>query len=374
MPEIVHERYYSIDNRWFLDSGEEAFVNHGDRLTTKSENRQIVRDLIEIARENRAEAITVTGTEAFRKTAWREAQRAGLRVEGYAPTQHDEKQFVREMARERAAQRGGGADARADSERTPDRAAPEPTETPARPRRQSRDSRAAGDGASGERAAAEPSGRQAETARTVKDRFYYGELLEHGAENYKWNPQEDMSYFVKIGTSTGVQELWGKDLERALRESKSRPQVGEQIGVRQTGQQSVTVQERELDDAGNIVGEKEKHTHRNAWLIEKREFFEERARIARTVRDPAVPAREAVARHPQLVGTELVLKQAEEFAKTLNDPATREAFLAALRNTVADEIARGQPLRTTRVRTPEARAASRSSRTPPDRAAERTLV
>jgi putative DNA primase/helicase len=212
------------------------------------------------------------------------------------------------------------------------------------------------------------------TALSVKDRFYYGELLEHGAENYKWNPQEDMSYYVKIGTSTGVQELWGKDLERALRESMSRPKVGDQIGVRQTGQQSVTVHERELDDAGNIVGQKEKHTHRNAWLIEKREFFDERARMAQTVRDPAVPARDAVARHPQLVGTELLLKQAEEFARTLKDSATREAFLGTLRNTVANEIARGEPLRTVRVRAPDARAAARGSRTPPDIAAERTLV
>ncbi len=48
-------------------------------------------------------------------------------------------------------------------------------------------------------------------------------------------------YFVKVATSTGVEEVWGIDLERALRESKSGVKVGDQIGIRRLGQEAVTV-------------------------------------------------------------------------------------------------------------------------------------
>lgn len=370
VPQTVQERYYNIDNRWFLENGEEAFVNRGDRLTTKSENRQIVRDLIEIARANRAEEIIVTGTENFRRTAWREAQRLGLRVEGYTPTPHDEKQLVRQMARERTAQQHERASPSPEpaTERAADSADASATPAPRRGRR-----REAPEDAAGERDEDRPA-RRGERARAAKDRFYYGELLEHGAENYQWNPQEDMSYYVKIATAQGERVLWGKDLERAIRESTTRPKIGDQVGIRETGRKMVTVQEREFDTAGNLIGEKDKVTHRNDWLIEKREFFQERARIARTVRDTSVSAREAAARHPQLAGTEMVLREAELFAQNIEDPKTRADFLTLTRNGIADEIARGDPLRTKRVRTPEARAEARAGRTPPERAAEHILV
>ena len=100
MPEAVRDRYYNIGEKWFLDNGDLAFVNHGDRLTTRSESSQIIRDMVAIARENHAQTLQIAGTENFRRAALREALRAGLKVEGYAPTEHDEKQYVRQLARE----------------------------------------------------------------------------------------------------------------------------------------------------------------------------------------------------------------------------------------------------------------------------------
>lgn len=350
IPLAVQQRYYNIDNRWFLENGEAAFTNYGDRLTTKSENRQIVRDLIEIARENRAEAITVSGTENFQRVAWREATRLGLRVEGYVPTAHDQKQLVRQMSRERAAQ--------GDRREVGETAEQAMRDDAARPRVSNRTE---GEASPNRRKSGRSGVTSSAAASPTKERFFYGEFVDHGPENYKWDPKEDMSYYVKLATDSGEKVLWGKDLERALQDSTTRLRIGDQIGIRQTGRRTVTVQERERDNAGNVVGEKDKLAHRNDWLIEKREFFDERASIAETVRDAAVPAREAVKRHPQLVGTAAVLKAAEEYAKTLPDARTREAFIGAVRNTLADEIARGEPLRTARVRTPDARAAAAAS-------------
>jgi hypothetical protein len=76
------------------------------------------------------------------------------------------------------------------------------------------------------------------------------------------------------------------------------------------------------------------------------------------LRDPRLSAQEGGQRHPQLVGTYFLLKQGEEFAKQAYPvEAERNSFLTLLRERVAEEIERGEALRTThfrdRARTPE---------------------
>src|SRR6185437_4931486 len=109
----------------------------------------------------------------------------------------------------------------------------------------------------------------ASNGSAVRERIYYGEFLDHGRENYQRSPHEDMSYFVTLATATGTVELWGKDLERALAQSKSRPEIGDEIAIIQTGHHQVTVRSRDSEEP--------KSTKRNQWLIEKREFLNERA-------------------------------------------------------------------------------------------------
>jgi hypothetical protein len=153
-----------------------------------------------------------------------------------------------------------------------------------------------------------------------------------------------MSYFVRLETPTGEREVWGVDLHRALKESLTRPQIGDEIGVRALRRDAVKVYREERDADGRVIGEKPLDAHRNAWAIEKREFFKERAQASRVVRDPNVDRQQAVKQHPELLGTYLQLHAAELAAKTLRDPEDQRRFVAAVRTALADSVARGEPL------------------------------
>jgi hypothetical protein len=347
MPEGILDRYYRIGTKYYLDNGEHAFTHHTDKLTTPSENTEIIRDLVEIARHNGMHDITVAGTERFRREAWAAATRLGIEVRGYEPTLHDEKQLVRAMAREdgsRPGTRSGGRGAAPEAEGSPAAAA------------------AAAATASSRGGAEVP---PAAGARRVaaQGRTYMGELLEHGAEHYQRNPREDMSYYVQVGTPNGAIDLWGLDLKRALAEAKSRPQIGDLVVVRQTGQRGVTVRSREFDEAGRFLGERDKDTHRNRWSVEKEEFVRERARFAVVLRDERVSAERGTETHPHLLGSYFIIKEAEEYAKRrYRTREERQLFVASTRERLAEIIERGEALPTTRIRTPQPDRTRASSR------------
>jgi putative DNA primase/helicase len=188
-------------------------------------------------------------------------------------------------------------------------------------------------------------------APIAKERLFFGELLDHGRENFQYNPHEDISYFVKIKTDRGQETLWGKDLERAFRQSKTQPQIGERIGLRQMGQEPVTVQARERDSAGHVIGERPLKTHRNAWLVESERFFQEREEVAETVRDARIAPPHAIESHPALVGTYLAVGAAEKLAaQRFADPDDRHRFVAIVREALADAIQRGEPLLSPKLR------------------------
>lgn len=333
VPEQILDRYYRIGSEFFLDNGELAFVNDGHRLTTRSENVIIVRDFVLIASHNGHSAITVAGTDRFRREVWAQAYRLGIEVNGYTPTEQDKKQLVRTLAREDV--RGARSPVEEPSQRQAPANAGPAAETPPAPDlpRQGQSAPALGAGSEG------------------KLRGYVGELLEHGRDHYLHNPREDMSYYVKLAAKTGVTEQWGVDLERALKESKSHPQIGDEVALLRIGQKPVTVTARLYDEAGQFLGEEDKSAQRNQWQIEKREFFDERAQLASVLRDTSISPQAGGGQHPQLVGTYFLIKQAEEFAKqTYQSRADQESFTKLLRERLAEEIERGAALRTTRIR------------------------
>jgi putative DNA primase/helicase len=273
-----------------------------------------------------------------------------MEVRGYEPTLHDEKQLVRAMAHEKS-------QASVDRDRTP------PLDTPGSASNAGIEELGPEQKRSGRR------GSQVGELPVLDDRLYSGELLAHGQEHYKRDPREEMSYYVQVDGPDGMVELWGKDLQRALEQSKSGVRVGDRVVVRQTGQQGVTVWAREFDDAGNVVGKREKDTHRNAWSVEKEDFATDRAELARIVLDRNVPAERGAREHPQLVGTYFALKHAELFAKNLLETKEhQQQFVDALRERIAQSIERGDPLPMTKIRDrrPE-RARETADREPPMR-------
>ncbi len=337
LPQSVRDRFIEVRHRHYFADGTRAFRDHGRRLTTLSENTEVIASLIDIAKVRGWDEITVRGTEAFRREAWREGLKAGLEVRGYRASEPERAARVRAMARREGRQMELGV-----------------TEVASEP--PNRGALSAHGATSAERTS------NSEPSRAHKPDLMTGKLLDHGREPYRFNPKEAMSYFVEIGTDKGKLTIWGKDLERAVKESLSKPQIGDEIGLRRTGADRVTVQRKERDQDGKVIAEREVGTERNRWVIEKREFFKSRAAAAETLRDATVDRRQGAREHPELVGTYLQLRAAELASKRIRDPEDQKKFVALVRKALADSVARGEPLQPVRVRDRPERVPERKSR------------
>jgi hypothetical protein len=321
VPEEIAKRFVQVRNKYYFPDGARAFTDRGNRLTTPSENTEVLRSLIGIAQAREWQEITVRGTERFRKEAWVSASLAGLTVRGYNPSEFEQSHLVRTLAREKGSDADGAPSPGSDADSI---------------------SRAR----IGE-TAAQPSARSSGADRGG---LVVGKLVDHGRATYQHDPRAAMSYFVKIETDRGDRVIWGVDLERAFKESLTKPEPGDAVGLRSVRKEAVTVKTPTLDEQGQVTGEQNLNTHRNHWIVEKREFFESRAAAARSVRDSSVNAKDAVRQHPELVGTYLQMHAAELAAKRFRDPEDRALFVAKVRAALADSVARGEPLPPVRVR------------------------
>lgn len=193
-----------------------------------------------------------------------------------------------------------------------------------------------------------------------------GRLKDHGPANYQFRRDQDPSYYVRLLTSRGERTLWGKDLERALRDGETRPKPGDLVGARRIGRDAVTVTARQRDAEGRVIAQQEHHAHRTRWVIEKVTFFAERARLARRLRDEQTDVREAVRERPELRSTFLSVRAAEAFAaQRIADPKDRERFLELVRGAIASSIHRGEPLPSVSLRA-SAERKPRTAAKPPD--------
>jgi putative DNA primase/helicase len=304
IPDHIRKRFVQVGHRYYFSDGAHAFTDRGARLVTPSENTEVVKSLIAIAEARGWKEISVTGTERFRKEAWASASALGIKVRGYTPTEFERAHLARRLAREGAS---------AVVAEPPHLGTPSKTET-----RHSDSDRSRGP--------------------------ITGRLVDHGVAAYRHDPHEPMSYFVKIETPQGEREIWGVDLNRALKESLTQPNIGDEIGLRAVRRDTVTVQELKRDPEGKVVGQKPLGVHRNRWIVERKEFFAERAAAARTLRDSSVDPKQAARRHPELVGTYLQMHAAQIAARQLRDPQDREKFVSLVRSALADAVARGEPL------------------------------
>jgi hypothetical protein len=125
--------------------------------------------------------------------------------------------------------------------------------------------------------------------------------------------------------------------------------VGDEVILQRSGRDAVTVRRRARDSEGQLK-EKAVEVYRNRWVIEKREFFEQRATAAQVVRNDAIGPRAAVSRHPELAGTYLNLRAAELASRALRDPEDQQRFVAQVRGALAEDIERGEPLQPVRLR------------------------
>jgi hypothetical protein len=323
VPQEIAKRFVQVRNKYYFPDGARAFTDRGNRLTTPSENTEVVRSLIGIARARGWHDITVRGTERFRHEAWVQASNAGIQLRGYRPSEFEQERLVRSLAREKAG----------DST-----AAPSPggdTDSIAR-------------GAAGDESAASSSTR---VPRADRGALLIGKLLDHRRATYRHDPKAAMSYFVKLETSEGPRVVWGVDLERAVRESLTKPQIGDEVGLRSLAQEKVKIPTR--DAAGRVTGEGNVERVRNRWVVEKRAFFEARAAAARSLQDPSVNAKQAVREHPELKGPYLAVHAAELVAKRMRNSEDQARFVAIVRAALADSVSRGEPQPAVRLRNRE---------------------
>jgi hypothetical protein len=96
-------------------------------------------------------------------------------------------------------------------------------------------------------------------------RSYAGRVLSHGAANYNNDPDENMSYFVKLETDEGEETVWGVDLKLAMSETVAG--VGDIVALEFQGKQPVTVTGPDRDETGKIIGTKQIETSRNTWAV-----------------------------------------------------------------------------------------------------------
>jgi hypothetical protein len=337
--------------RYYFPDGAPAFKDLGKRLTTPSENTEVVHSLVEIAQARGWSEITVSGTERFRQEAWRQARLAGLTVRGYKSSGVERAQLVRALARGLEAPEG---------------------DSPGGARREMRSSEPSGS-ASATGVQDAPQGRHGPTdaSRERPRERVVGKLIDYGRDTYRHDPHEAPSYFVRIQTKEGKREIWGRDLERAISKSLSQPQIGDEVALERTGREPVTVKRKERGSDSRLLGEQDVSTYRNRWVIERREFFEQRDAAASVLRDETVAPRRAVRQHPELAGTYLNLKAAEIAAANIRDPEDRRRFVSLVRGALADRIERGEPLQPVRLRERSERLKGRAGRELPERAPAR---
>ncbi len=318
IPDRVAQRYAQVGEHYHFPDGNVAFRDEGHRLSTQLENREVVRDLIAIA-QTRGWTIEITGTKEFKRRAWQEAQVAGLTVRNYEATELEQQQLARRLSRGRsadtpAASTGGTTDPPTGTSGTPNESPP--ARDPAPP-------------------------------AAAADRIYRGRLVDHGIERYQFDPRQDESYYVILDTpEKGEQVIWGKDLQRALEQSLSKPRDGQEVVVRQLGAKPVTVTRPVRDEEGQVVSRTEVKTHLNRWLIETEQFLREREKLAEVVRDVGIDPKRAVSQHPELAGTygELHAARLVALQQQYRHPADLERFVSRTREAIAQEIERGEPL------------------------------
>ena len=116
-----------------------------------------------------------------------------------------------------------------------------------------------------------------------------------------------------------------------------------------------------VDEQGRETGQAPLDTHRNQWIVERKNFLDERQRMAEVLRNAEMPAADGIRRHPELEGSYMQLQMGRALAEQqFRDKAQREQFVDHLRAHIAQRIEYGRPLDPVMLRGDERTVAPRS--------------
>jgi hypothetical protein len=236
--EQVHTRFLVAGMAYsFKDQPDKvAFKDKGDRMVTSTNDDRVAKAMAELSEAKGWSAIHVKGHKDFRKQVWLEASLRGINVNGYKPTDQD--RMLLEARRERAMlnqvekDQGRGIDR--ESER-------------------------------GKGSPEKHLDREAGEIKRNGHGYHEGVVLDHGEANYKHDPQENASYYIKLQTEMGERTVWGVDLRRVMAENHVK--AGERIILEKKGEKDVVVTANVRDNENRIIDKEMITTNRNAWDV-----------------------------------------------------------------------------------------------------------
>lgn len=269
---------YQINEGKFKEHGSDAirFEDHGKKLSTQLEDPQVIRHMIEVTIAKNWGTLELKGTETFRQTAWLEAHANGRETTGYKPNERDLEQ-LEQLKRERgqnANQPTMTATADKPKENTVEvvasreRSTPEPQATKSTaPEGQSdkKDPAPAAATAGTAKVDAKTAPEAVSVDQAASTRIETGRLIEHGPAKYNFDPKEKDSYYVKLETEKGEKVIWGKDLQRAMKDANTKP--SETVSLTLKGAKEVEVEANVRDKDGKVVGTQTIEAQRNKWEV-----------------------------------------------------------------------------------------------------------
>lgn len=263
LPEAILKTYHVKDGQ-FKERGTDAlrFEDHGKKLSTPVEDRQVIADMIAVAAAKNWGTLELKGTDNFKQLAWLEAQARGMDTKGYKPNERDLEQ-LEHLKRERGINTNGPAIAGAGDKAVGNTVevvvARERTNDPAEKKEPATAVQASAAVKSEAKVTPEPVTADKSDVLRVET----GRLIEHGPAKYKFDPDEKGSYYAKLETEKGEKVVWSKDLERAISDAHIKP--GDMISLSLKGTKDVEVKANIRDDAGKVVGTETIEAQRNKW-------------------------------------------------------------------------------------------------------------
>lgn len=230
-PDELERRYYVVAekggevHRIYADSkGErEIFRDYGEELRTKQADQTAIRLMLDTAQHRGWSTLTIAGTEDFRREAWLEASARGVAVQGYRPSELDRQELARREQHflKNEIRHGGAVDHPSD-----------------------------------------PSGTRGRANRVNYQAGIEGTLIESGRRPYRDDPKASLCGYVELELATGERHTaWGVGLPDALK--AARAEVGDRIGLRQSGTEQVTVPVQRVINGASVTIET--HLERRAW-------------------------------------------------------------------------------------------------------------
>jgi hypothetical protein len=296
IPDTVSSRYLRIEDKYYFPDKTVAFEDRGNKLKLETENHTVIRDALAIAETREWQSINVSGSQNFKHQVWREASLKGIEVSGYKPTEFQMAEMNHAMTLRDARKEVGN-----------------------NPKQQ--------------------------------DGVMRGVLLAHGADNYKHDPNQGQSYFVKLDIEGKEVTRWGADLKRAFENSQTKPQIGDTVILSNTGKQSVEIPNTALDDHGNVIEDK-KTVRKNTWQVEKASQPDTIQEQADALRVGKEIERKVIEQMPQLSAALAVSKLGEKIAQqALKTGALRsqdevDTMVNLIREGLASALEKGKHIKT----------------------------